>query len=156
MSEESVRQAEVELGQTPQDLEILKGVRLTWQKLTKLRQQAVRDEKFVTQYRDFLSRCLQQAKAQQSSDDDEVIQREARAFWAWYDGECARLNVREMEQNRGAAHQAWCMKWLAGKYADFAAAVTKTFDEPTPQHYEAAKAKASAMLKSYTEFFKSG
>src|ERR1044072_3173881 len=156
MSVERVAQVEQEMGQTDRDLDVLKSVRLTYQKLTKLRQQAVKDDKFVGQYRDFLGRCLQQARAQQPAEDDAAIEAQAKAFWAWYDGECTRLGVREMEINRGSHHQPWCAKWLAGKYAEFPMAITKTFDDPPPQHYEMAKAKASAMLKSYTEFYKSG
>jgi thiaminase len=154
MSEESVVQVEGDLGFAPKDAEVLKGVRLIWQKLQKLRQQALKDERYVKQYKDLLAKGIAQARAQQPAEAEDDIVQEARLFWDWYVGECQRLGIAAMEENRGSSHQAWCEKWLSGKYAAFAGAIDRTVEQPTQQHYDEAKAKASAMLKAYVEAFK--
>lgn len=154
MSVERVARVEEEAGLTEKDTEVLRGVRLLWQKLSHLRQQALKDDKYAKQYHDLLVRGIAQARAQQAPEDDEAIARTAKAFWDWYDAECESLGIRDKERDRGSHHQAWCAKWLAGKYAAFHTAITRTFEEPTQQHYDEAKAKASAMLTAYVEAFK--
>src|SRR3954470_1537454 len=110
MSVESVAQVEHDLGFGPLDAEVLKGVRLIWQKLLKLRQQALKDEKCVSQYRDLLSKGIAQARAQLPPDDDEALAAQSRAFWQWYDSLCREQGIAEREVSRGRPHMEWMEK----------------------------------------------
>src|SRR5690242_916104 len=108
MSVESVAQVEQDLGLTPEDTDTLKGVRLVWQKIQKLRGQAVRDDKFLGQFKDILSRSLVQARAQQAPESEDDIVVKTQEFWQWYEDYTKHLGVPAKERDRGSSHQDWC------------------------------------------------
>lgn len=146
MSCDAVEALERELGYTAEDRGVLQGVRLVWQRLEKLRQQATRDGKFVRQYRDLLHKSIAQARAQQPVADPEV---QSQEFWTWYDEQCRLLGVAEKERARGRPHQEWCERWLAEDYRRFYIGIAKVVEEPTPQHFEQLRTTAVKMLTAY-------
>jgi hypothetical protein len=153
MSTEAVESVEVELGLNGADTEILKGVRLVWQKLQKMRSQALRDDKHVATYRDLLIRSLTQARAQLPPDDAEAVRAKADQFWRWYGQRCTTLGVYDKEFSRGSSHQAWCERWLTSYWKAFEEALVKTLELPTEQNYERVQTKAEAMLRAYVGIF---
>jgi hypothetical protein len=153
MSLEVVQNLEEELSYGPEDQQILKGIRLVWQRLDKLRQQAARDDKYLPAYRDLLTKSLMQARAQQPVDDPEAI---AKEFWFWYDQQCVALGVARLERARGSDHQAWCEKWLPEDYRRFVGRVALTVEEPSQQRFEELREAAGRMLKAYTEAISCG
>lgn len=155
MSAESVAQVEQDLGYTQRDAEVLKGVKLVWQKLQKLRGQAVKDDKYLTQFRETLSRSITQARAHQAPEQDDDVAAKAQAFWGWYDGRVKELGVPAKERDRGLPHQEWCAKWCATEWNAFYLAYDRVVSQPSELHFEQAKQKAEAMLKKYVGIFDS-
>jgi hypothetical protein len=149
MSIESVSQIESDLGITQADTEVLKGVRLVWQKLQKLRMQAAKDDKQLAPYREMLTRTLEQARAQQAPVEDDQVEQQSQEFWKWYEDQCAAAGVSQLEAARGMHHMAWCEKWLSASYLDFEKAIGNVVNMPSQLHFEDAKAKATALLQAY-------
>lgn len=146
MADTGVEQVEKDLGYTPDDAKIIKGVRLIWQELEKLRKQAKRDPKHLGPYRDLLRSSISQARAQQPAEDPEKA---SVSFWKWYDEQYRMMEIEQAEVNRGSHHMAWCEKWLPVEYAAFEKAISLVVDNPTGQHFESAKVAASKLLRAY-------
>ncbi len=149
MSVESVTQVETDLAVTQADTEVLRGVRLVWQKLQKLRQAALSDDKKVSAYRELLERGLAQARAQMAPVEEVSVEQKCREFWDWYEVQCRELGISELEQRRGRPHAEWSEKWLPEVYAAFSAAIGRVVDMPSQLHFDDARVKATALLKAY-------
>jgi hypothetical protein len=149
-----IEQIEVSLGLTEKDIDALKGVRLVWQKLQKLRQAAIKDEKFTKQYSDLLAKSLAQARSQMPGEDEEGILRLSQGFWEWYETQCRECNVRELEERRGSPHMAWCQKWLPVPYKDYDFAIQQFINSPSQQQLDRLKIKSKLLLDAYVSAFK--
>lgn len=154
MSEESVAQVEDDLGFTAQDTEVLKGVRLFWQKLLAARQKAIKDDKFLAQYRTMLQKGIDQARARQAPGSDEDVLVRSNQFWAWYTDQCREMDIFQKEFLRGKPHQAWCEKWLPKEWQAFSDAIGRVVDHPSQQYFEQAQEAALAMLRAYVSTIK--
>jgi len=149
-----VEQAEVDLGLTERDIETLKTVRLVWQKLQKLRQMAIKDDKFTKQYSDLLARSLAQARSQMPAEDEDSVIRISQGFWEWYETQCLERNMRDLEERRGGPHLAWCEKWLKPQYKDYDFATQQFINSPCQQTLDRMKAKCKLLLDAYVSAFK--
>jgi hypothetical protein len=149
-----IEQIESSLGLTEKDVDALKGVRLVWQKLQKLRQAAIKDEKFTKQYSDLLAKSLAQARSQMPGEDEDSILRLSQGFWEWYEAQCRECNVRELEERRGSHHMAWCQKWLPVPYKDYDFAIQQFINSPSQQQLDRLKIKSKLLLDAYVSAFK--
>jgi hypothetical protein len=149
-----IEQVEASLGLTEKDIEALKGVRLVWQKLQKLRQNALKDEKFTKQYTDLLAKSLAQARAQMPAEDEDSVIRLSQGFWEWYDAQCCEHHVGDLESKRGGSHLAWCEKWLPTLYKDYDFAIQQFINNPSQQQLDRLKVKSKLLLEAYVSAFK--
>lgn len=154
VSPSQVELVETALGLTDRDIESLKAVRLVWQKLQKLRQMALKDEKFIKQYNDLLTKSLAQARSQMPSEDEGDVVKLSQGYWDWYDSRCLEMNIQGMEERRGGPHLAWCEKWLKPQYKDYDFAMQLFINSPSQQSLDRLKVKANLLLDAYVSAFK--